>query len=78
MRKRKNTVTSLPQPTDHLLTVGQAADVLQCSTSSLNKWRTWGRGPRFIKVERRVRYRSADLATYIENQTRSSTSSTAT
>ena len=77
MRKGKNAATSPPGPADHLLTVGEAADLLKISKSSLDKWRTWGRGPRFIKVERRVRYRPADLAAYIANQTRSSTSSTA-
>ena len=77
MRKRKNAATIPPGPADHLLTVGEAADLLKISKSSLDKWRVWGRGPRFIKVERRVRYRPADLAAYIANQTRSSTSSTA-
>ena len=39
MRKGKNVTTSLPQPTDHLLTVGEAADLLKISRkSSLDKW----------------------------------------
>jgi hypothetical protein len=49
MRKSKNVTASTPRP-DHLLTVDEAADLLNISKSSLDKWRTWGRGPAFIKV----------------------------
>jgi hypothetical protein len=41
---------------DPLLTVGEAAAILRCSTASLNKWRLTGKGPAFIYVGRRVRY----------------------
>jgi excisionase family DNA binding protein len=58
-----------------LLTVDEVAAILRCSVSSLNKWRLENeRGPRFIYVGRRVRYRRADLAEFITESTRRSTS----
>ena len=59
---------------ERLLTVQEVAELLNCSVSALNKWRLAGRGPQFIKLERRVRYRTADLAAYIAASTRQSTS----
>ena len=70
-RKSSDDTVELDSP---LLTVGEAADILRCSVSSLNKWRCSGRGPRFVRVGSRVRYRRADLAKYISELTRSSTS----
>ena len=58
----------------HLLTVEETAGVLRCSVSSLNKWRLTGRGPPFVHVESRVRYRTSDLNTYIAGRTVTSTS----
>jgi hypothetical protein len=57
-----------------LLTVGEVALLLRCSISSLNKWRVFGRGPDFVKVGSRVRYRLADIAAWVKDETRSSTS----
>jgi excisionase family DNA binding protein len=57
-----------------LLTVDEAAAILRCSKASLDKWRLNGRGPAFIYVGRRVRYRRADLAAFIAASTRFSTS----
>jgi predicted DNA-binding transcriptional regulator AlpA len=61
-------------PAEKLLTVQEVATLLHCSVSALNKWRVFGRGPRFIKIERRVRYRPADVAAYIAASRRTSTS----
>ena len=58
----------------HLLTVQEAAGVLRCSVSSLNKWRLTGSGPPFVRVGSRVRYRTSDLNTYIAGRTVTSTS----
>jgi hypothetical protein len=57
-----------------LLTVGEVAALLRCSISSLNKWRCLGGGPDFVKVGSRVRYRLTDIATWVKDETRSSTS----
>jgi excisionase family DNA binding protein len=58
----------------HLLTVEEVAGLLRCSVSSLNKWRLTGRGPPFVRVGSRVRYRPSDLNTYITDRTVTSTS----
>jgi hypothetical protein len=57
-----------------LLTVGEAAAILRCSVSSLNKWRLNGLGPKYIYVGRRVRYTRAALIAFIAASTRQSTS----
>ena len=59
---------------NRLLTPEETAKYLCCSVSSLNKWRVSGRGPAFIKVGVRVRYRLSDIAAFIERETYSSTS----
>jgi predicted DNA-binding transcriptional regulator AlpA len=60
-----------------LLTTAEVARQLRCSASLINKLRTHGRGPRFVYIERRVRYRPSDIATYIEEQLRDSTAADA-
>jgi helix-turn-helix protein len=59
---------------DPLLTVHDAAAILKVSASSLNKWRVLGVGPPHVRVGTRVRYRPSDLATYITESTKESTS----
>jgi Helix-turn-helix domain len=59
---------------ERLLTVQEVAALLHCSVSALNKWRLFGRGPHFIKVERRVRYWPSDVAAYVAAAMRTSTS----
>ena len=56
------------------LRVREAAGRLGLSASTLNKWRTQGRGPRFVKLGRAVCYRPADLDAWPHDQVRSSTS----
>lgn len=43
---------------------------LGVSRSTLQSWRYEGRGPRFIKLGRLVRYRNADINAYLKAQTR--------
>ena len=64
----------LPDRPPALLTVGEVAALLKVSRSALNKWRVYGSGPRFVYVGRRVRYRPADIAAFIADSTRTSTS----
>jgi excisionase family DNA binding protein len=63
-------------PTIDLWTVSEAANALGVSVSSLNKWRTTGEGPPFVRLGQRVRYRPADIECWLATQTRISTSST--
>lgn len=39
----------------------QAGQYLGCSAASLRLWRATGKGPRYFRVGRLVRYRRADL-----------------
>jgi excisionase family DNA binding protein len=59
-----------------LLTTEEVAELLRLSVSILNKWRLAGRGPQFVKVGTRVRYRLEDVAIFIAASTRGSTSAT--
>lgn len=43
---------------------------LGVSRSTLQSWRYAGRGPRFIKLGRLVRYRSSDVDAYLQANTR--------
>jgi excisionase family DNA binding protein len=54
--------------------VTEAAAYLSLSINTLNKWRTQGRGPRFVKLGRSVCYRREDLDTWLMQQSRGSTS----
>ncbi len=61
---------------EFLLSVDQAALYLAVSSSTLNHWRSDGKGPRFVKLcgstRGAIRYRLADLRTYVEKNTFSS------
>lgn len=52
-----HSLTSLPE----YLTPRQVAEVLGVSTEGLQKMRSEGRGPKFVKVGGRIRYRRSDL-----------------
>ncbi len=55
----------------HLLDCNPAADYLGLSPITLADWRVQGRGPRYVKLGRRVKYDIADLDDYIaENKTK--------
>jgi excisionase family DNA binding protein len=58
----------------HLLTGREAAAVLRLSERTLERWRVAGGGPHFVKLGRLVRYREADLATWITAHVATSTS----
>ena len=57
-----------------LLTTQQAAWLLRVSRKTLERMRVEGRGPKFVKIGRSVRYRQSDLLTYITTNTHHSTS----
>lgn len=52
---------------DDLLTTREAASYLRQSESALNQWRGANKGPKFIRVGRRVLYRSSDLAAFVDH-----------
>lgn len=51
---------------DRLLKEVDAALILATSSKTLNDWRCKGKGPRFVKLGRSVRYRESDLNEYIK------------
>lgn len=59
---------------DDLLDVGEAARLLHLKPSTLNSWRVYGKGPRFVRLGRAVRYNKNDLAAYVAARTTQSTS----
>ena len=54
--------------TQNLLTEKQAADVLNVARGSLTNWRSAGRGPAYLRIGRRIRYRFEDLVSYAERR----------
>jgi helix-turn-helix protein len=65
----------LQQPqNDALVDERRAADILNAAPATLSRWRYAGKGPRFVKIGRLVRYSMRELERYISQQERSSTS----
>ena len=68
---------ALPQATAsirRLLTERQASDKLAVSPRTLQNWRRFGEGPRFVKLGTAVRYVEGDLDAWIDEPIRRSTS----
>jgi excisionase family DNA binding protein len=61
----------MPEP---LLTTMEAAAYMRLSPRTLETWRLRGGGPHYRKLGDRVLYTQADLDTWLEGQTRTSTS----
>jgi excisionase family DNA binding protein len=51
-----------------LLTPAEVAERLRVSTRTLEFWRHQGRGPAYVRVGKRVRYRSDDVEAFIGEQ----------
>lgn len=58
---------------DPLYLPPEAADQLRTNARTLERWRTTGTGPAFVKVGRRVCYRRSDLEAFVQRQTRQQT-----
>lgn len=53
-----------------LLTPPEAAEVLRTKARTIERWRTNGDGPAFVRIGRRVAYRRQDLEAFItQNRT---------
>jgi excisionase family DNA binding protein len=52
------------------LTTEQAASYLQVATVTMETWRARRQGPPFAKVGRTIRYRRADLDSWLEQNRR--------
>jgi hypothetical protein len=60
--------------TPKLLDTKQAAEHLNLQPQTLTVWRHYGRGPAFLKIGNRIRYREDDLAAFAESNRHQSTS----
>lgn len=50
------------------MTPAEAAAWLGCHAATLATWRGTGRGPVFVRVGGRIRYREADLIAWVKQQ----------
>lgn len=64
---RKDTTMMLK---DEMLTAAQLAEEINFPTTTLAYWRTIGKGPDYVKVERWVRYRRSDVDAWKAGLTR--------
>lgn len=55
-----------PEDAPRLVSENEAAEILGISVRTLQYWRAVSKGPRFVKLEGRVRYDVADLRAYID------------
>lgn len=58
----------LPSVFHRLLSDREVADACAISVATLRKWRSQGRGPRFLKIGALVRYRPEDICAWIDGQ----------
>ena len=64
----RNSISVLPNagtPID-LLTTRELASALRLSPATLQLWRRTGRGPRYLKIGKSVRYRVSDVQEWLE------------
>lgn len=73
-RPSKSAAPAQPKPARALLDTPSAAKMIGMSSRTLEKWRTLGEGPPFLKFGRRVLYSRTDLESWIESRRRQSTS----
>ena len=62
-------MTATPRPTTrphHPVDTTDASLIVGCAPRTLDNWRSQGRGPRFIRVGRLIRYRISDLEAYLD------------
>ncbi len=52
-----------------LMTTQQAASYLNVAVSTLEHWRSEGRGPAYVRLGSNVRYRVTDVDAYVQGQT---------
>lgn len=65
-----NTETNDVANGSELLDEARLAAQLTVSRATLQSWRYAGKGPRYIKIGRMIRYRTADVDAYLRAQTR--------
>ena len=59
-------MTSMPAD-ETIVTSKAVAAHLQVGVQTLAKWRSEGRGPRYLRMGRAIRYRMSDIDEFIKN-----------
>jgi DNA-binding transcriptional MerR regulator len=52
-----------------ILTDSETASFLEIATRTLRDWRSNGKGPAFVQMGNKIRYRKKDIDAYLDNQT---------
>ena len=64
---------ALPERGDVLIAAAQVPEFIGIQRQTMAKWRCDGAGPKFVRLGRRVFYRSSDLREWIDAQVRQNT-----
>jgi Helix-turn-helix domain len=48
------------------LTEAEVSGIMKCTKAALRRWRREGRGPRFLRIGRLIRYRVSDLEEFLD------------
>jgi hypothetical protein len=67
-RALRGAAGAAPSRLPRYLTTEELADVFHARPETVRSWRVHGRGPRWIRVGRRVLYAEADVQLFIEQQ----------
>ena len=73
MSEQSTTPPNTTTPRSPVLNTPEAAKFLNVQPATLEQWRWNGRGPRFVKISRSVRYRMSDLESFLDERVFSST-----
>ena len=65
MNPRATTERDQTRDTTRALTEREVADMLGLSVATLRAWRHRGKGPRFLRLGRSVRYLPSDVADFV-------------
>lgn len=68
-----NSMIPLPDTTEMLIPAHQLPHYVGIAQQTLARWRHEGKGPRYVKAGRRIFYRTGDVRSWIDDQTRQST-----
>lgn len=73
-KPKRDRKPAAPAASELLMNEGRAAELLLLSVRTLQRWRVEGRGPRFVKLGKRVFYTRASLEKTAADAERQSTS----
>ena len=63
----------LPSDGDVLIPASDVPRYLGIAQQTMNRWRCEGKPPRYVRLGRRVFYRSSDLSQWVRSQVRENT-----